>query len=1131
MEDDQVAADRVADYQLADDPAPIAGPSDELSTEWFSLDDEFESPAAPALPRRHHHVTAVLVSHDGAVWLPAALTTLAGQSRPPDAVVGVDTGSTDGSLGQLRSAFGADRVVAGDSHLGFGDAVRAGVAQVGQVQVAPSDDPVEELVEWLWLLHDDSAADPSCLQALLNTADDFPSASILGPKILGWHDRRLLLEVGVSITSSGRRYTGLERREHDQGQHDGVRDVLAVSSAGMLVRREAWQHLDGFDRALPLFRDDIDFCWRAHLAGERVLIATDAVLHHREAAAHGRRADDLAPRPHRIDREAAVHVLLAHTSVFAGPFLALRLLIVSAVRSIVYLLGKDFDAARDEVGAVLDVALHPGRLHASRRLSAKTATEPYSVIRSLRPSIWAQARQGLELVAGIATTSSSALSASVSAIDSGPIDDDAAYLDSAGPGLIRRLLVRPSVIFIAVMSVFALVAMRTLWWGEGVLQGGALLPSMPGAGDLWGSYSEAWHNIGPGSVAPAAPYLMLIFGLAFLLLGKAQLAVTVIFVLGVPLAAWSMYFATRGLVTGRAVRIWAGAAYALVPALTGALSSGRIGTVMAAILLPFVVRSFVRIIGVRGTFRRAAGTALLLAALIAVLPFTWLIALAFAIAFSVPLMLQKGKAAWPVVRRLTLAVVASIALLLPWSMDLLRHPAEFFLQPGVESAALSDTTVNAIDVFLLHPGGPGMTPLWVTLGILIAGFSALLRRERASYILACWALGGSALLIGVLQTLVFLTPTDSITAIRTWPGGATLVFSAAMILAASIATDGLRERMVGVSFNIGQPFIVFVVVLAVFAPVLSAIYWFSAADGQLRKAPLAAVPAFVEADALGGQAPRTLVLRQDRDGAVQYTLVNGAGPSLGAADAGPPGSVWAAIDPLVAGLASGRGGDEVSGLAGYGVRYVLLAAGTSKSLIPVLDGEPGLRRLSSSSGEVLWRIAGVTSRARLVDGETSSALDVVAAPAGAAWVGIDPYLDQLIAAGPGGREIVVGAVTEPNWRATVVGPDGTVQQDLQAQPPTGQLSWSQGFTAPANSAQVVISFDQGERSLWLWLQFILLFVLVVLALPARQPSDPDPDEDSVEDLGAESGAAANSAPKPASGPDYRSVTTSNVVIR
>ncbi|CAB4996375.1 unannotated protein [freshwater metagenome] len=1129
MDENQVDENQVDENQVDENQAgELPSGNDELTTEWFSREDEFEVAYVPLLPRRHHHVTAVLVSHEGAIWLPAALTNLASQTRPPEAVVGVDTGSTDASLSQLRAAFGSDRVVAADSKLGFGDAVRAGVAHVGQVRVAPSEEPVEELIEWLWLLHDDSAADLACLEALLNTADDNPSASILGPKILGWHDRRLLLEVGVSITSSGRRYTGLERREHDQGQHDGVRDVLAVSSAGMLVRREVWQHLDGFDRALPLFRDDIDFCWRAHLAGERVLIATDAVLHHREAAAHGRRAEEFAPRPHRIDREAAVHVLLAHTSVVAVPFLALRLLVVSAVRSVVYLLGKDFDAARDEVGAVLDVALHPARLRASRRLSARTATEPYSVIRSLRPSVWAQLRQGLELIAGIATTSSTALSASVSALDSGPVDDDAAYLDSAGPGLLRRALIRPSVLFIFVLTLFALIATRNMWWGDGVLQGGALLPSLPGASDLWGTYSEAWHNIGPGSIAPAAPYLMLIFGLAFLLLGKAQLAVTVIVVLAIPLVAWSMYFATRGLIAGRAVRIWAAAAYARVPALTGALSSGRIGTVIAAILLPFVVRSFVRIVGSRGTFRRAAGTALLLAALTAVLPFTWLIAIALGTAFSVLLVLGSGENSWLVIRRLALALFAPIVLLMPWSLGLITHPAEFFLQPGIESSALSDPNVNAVDVLLLHPGGPGMTPLWVTVGLLVAGFAALLRRNRATYILACWAVAECALVVGVLQTVISVTPIDSVSAIRTWPGGATLLLSAALILAASIATDGLRERMVGVSLNISQPFIVLVVVVAVLAPVLSAAYWFSVADGLLRKAPFAAVPAFVEADALGGQAPRTLVLRQDRDGAVQYTLVNGAGPSLGDADAAPPGQVWAEIDPLVAGLASGRGGDEVAGLAGYGVRYVILAAGTSRSLIPVLDGEPGLRRLASASGEVLWRVAGVTSRARLIAGATTTPLSVVLAPTGAAWVGIDPYLDQLIDTGPVGRELIVGAVAAPGWRATMVGKDGSPQQELEAQVPAGQLGWSQGFIAPAGGGQVVVSFDQGQRTLWLWLQFAVLFVLVVLALPSRQRRDPDPDEQDVQDF---QDSNDDIAPRPNSKPEPGSITPSNVIIR
>ncbi|CAO0828373.1 hypothetical protein SMICM17S_07030 [Streptomyces microflavus] len=48
-------------------------------------------------------------------------------------------------------------------------------------------------------------------------------------KLRGWYDRKQLLEVGVSIANSGRRWTGLDRREQDQGQHDQVRTVLSVS--------------------------------------------------------------------------------------------------------------------------------------------------------------------------------------------------------------------------------------------------------------------------------------------------------------------------------------------------------------------------------------------------------------------------------------------------------------------------------------------------------------------------------------------------------------------------------------------------------------------------------------------------------------------------------------------------------------------------------------------------------------------------------------------------------------------------------------------------------------------------------------------------------------------------------------
>ena len=91
---------------------------------------------------------------------------------------------------------------------------------------------------------------------------------------------------------------GIEPGEIDQGQHDHNRAVLAVGSAGMLVRRDAWDRLGGFDTGLKLFRDDVDFCWRAQGAGYRVQVVTDAVLYHRELSAGG------AGTPRTVSRAA-----------------------------------------------------------------------------------------------------------------------------------------------------------------------------------------------------------------------------------------------------------------------------------------------------------------------------------------------------------------------------------------------------------------------------------------------------------------------------------------------------------------------------------------------------------------------------------------------------------------------------------------------------------------------------------------------------------------------------------------------------------------------------------------------------------------------------------------------------------
>ena len=57
----------------------------------------------------------------------------------------------------------------------------------------------------------------------------------------------------------------------------------------MLVRADLFHELGGFDPATFPGSDDLDLCWRARLAGARVLVAPDARVRHRRADGAGRR--------------------------------------------------------------------------------------------------------------------------------------------------------------------------------------------------------------------------------------------------------------------------------------------------------------------------------------------------------------------------------------------------------------------------------------------------------------------------------------------------------------------------------------------------------------------------------------------------------------------------------------------------------------------------------------------------------------------------------------------------------------------------------------------------------------------------------------------------------------------------
>ncbi|MER8015412.1 glycosyltransferase [Streptomyces griseoluteus] len=1057
--------------------------------------------ATPEFPR--HVVTAVLVTHDGARWLPDALAGLLSQERPVQYAVAADTGSADDSARLVTETLGDEAVVHLARRTGFGQAVDEAtrLAPVLTPDDLPylrrpnswdpatrtwRDDaydlpelPYGEPVQWLWLLHDDCAPEPDALAQLLRVVDNElelgrDDVAVVGPKLRGWYDRRQLLEVGVSIANSGRRWTGLDRREQDQGQHDHVRTVLSVSTAGMLIRRDVFERLGGFDRRLPLMRDDVDLCWRAHTEGYRVLIAPDAVVRHAEAASRERRAVDCAGRttasPHKVDKAGAVHTLLANTRTAALPWVLLRLVLGTLLRTLAYLVGKVPGQALDEIRGLLGVLLRPERVLAARRGRGPSQIDK-DELRQLFPPPGATIRATAEQIAANFSSDSDVDTSAGrhgSAVESGPGGDDADFLEIEQFARLKRIARKPGPVLFLALLLISLVACRALL-GGGALAGGALLPVPPGASDLWAAFAAAWHPVGAGSTTSAPPYLAVVATLASLFFGSTGLAVTVLLVCSVPLAGFTAYFASRPLVSSRLLRAWTAVAYAFLPATTGALAQGRVGTAVLAVLLPLIARAGVAASGLanpsggRGSWRATWAYALLLTITTAFTPVVWPAALVLGAGV---LVLRRSDPVAHLLRFLA-QLGTPLLVLAPWSLTLL--PTGFFTEAGLDFGA---SAASASDLLGTSPGGPGTLSGLLFVGIVPAALAALLRSERQLGIRAAWAVALTGLLLAVLANR------------SAWAGPATLVYGIALLAAAALGADGARARVAEQSFGWRQPLAALIALACAVGPLVAAAGWMiRGADGPLERRDPAQVPAFVAEDAGTRDQARTLVLDGDSTARVRYTLVRGAGARMGDGEIAAADGSDTGLDKVVANLVAGSGADQTGQLGGFAVRYVLVHQGTPRQITRVLDATPGLNRLSQQNGNALWRVDREVSRATLIGAGGSSTPQAVAAG--------PVEIHTTVPGGSAGRVLRLADAVSDGWTATLDGKPLT---------PRTVDGWAQGFELPAGGGKLDVTYDAPfAHTLWLWAQGALAVLLVVLALPGRRRDVDDdlPEEETV----------------------------------
>jgi GT2 family glycosyltransferase len=232
-------------------------------------------------------VSALIVNWNTCEHLRRCLQALQRCPQPPDLeVIVVDNASSDGSAEVVRREFLQARLIANDRNLGYA-AANNQAAKVAQGR-------------YLLLLNPDAEVTDDAIAKLLAFAETHPEAGAVAPKLV-YPDGRLQPSLRSFPTPAALLFATLPLDKlfalrpspltaflgHYRltwFRYDRIAEVEQPMASALLVRREAWEQVGGMDETMPIFFNDVDFCWRLKKAGWRIYFLPDAVVIHHHGA-------------------------------------------------------------------------------------------------------------------------------------------------------------------------------------------------------------------------------------------------------------------------------------------------------------------------------------------------------------------------------------------------------------------------------------------------------------------------------------------------------------------------------------------------------------------------------------------------------------------------------------------------------------------------------------------------------------------------------------------------------------------------------------------------------------------------------------------------------------------------------
>ncbi len=234
-------------------------------------------------------------------------------------IIVLDNASADGSADAIESEFGSRvRLIRSEDNLGFAGGNREAARHAGG--------------EYLLLLNPDTVVLDGAIDKLLDFAQSCPQAGIWGGRTVFadgslnpascWSRQTLwsLTSQALGLTSLFRNSSVFNPEGLGGWDREGVRTVDIVSGCFLLIRRELWDHLDGFHPDFYMYGEEADLCLRARSFGARPVVTAAATIIHYGGASESLRTD-------KFNRLLAAKMLLIDRHFVPGTRLIGRVLL------------------------------------------------------------------------------------------------------------------------------------------------------------------------------------------------------------------------------------------------------------------------------------------------------------------------------------------------------------------------------------------------------------------------------------------------------------------------------------------------------------------------------------------------------------------------------------------------------------------------------------------------------------------------------------------------------------------------------------------------------------------------------------------------------------------------------------